>query len=73
LLRNRSALGVLQKIASETGKTVAQVALNWCIAKPSVIAIPKTDKIDRVVEACGASGWKLSQSQIAALEKAFLA
>lgn len=71
LLRNRSALGVLQKIASETGKTVAQVALNWCISKPGVIAIPKTDKVERVVECCAASGWKLSQSQIAALEKAF--
>jgi diketogulonate reductase-like aldo/keto reductase len=73
LLRNRSALGVLQKIASDTGKTMAQVALNWCISKPGVIAIPKTDKVERVVECCGASGWRLSQTQIAALEKAFAA
>jgi diketogulonate reductase-like aldo/keto reductase len=71
LLRNRHALGVLQKIAAENGKTMAQVALNWCIAKPGVIAIPKTDKVERVVECCGASGWKLSQAQIAALDRAF--
>jgi myo-inositol catabolism protein IolS len=71
LLRNRHALGVLQKIAAEKGKTMAQVALNWCIAKPGVIAIPKTDKVERAVECCGASGWKLSPSQIAILEKAF--
>jgi diketogulonate reductase-like aldo/keto reductase len=71
LLRNRSALQVLQRIAAETGKTMAQVALNWCIVKPGVIAIPKTDKVERVVEACDASGWKLSREQIAALERAF--
>ncbi len=71
LLKNRRALAALQQIASETGKTMAQVALNWCVAKPGVIAIPKSDKVERVVEMCGASGWKLSQSQIAALEKAF--
>ncbi|HEY3306809.1 MAG TPA: aldo/keto reductase [Candidatus Binatia bacterium] len=70
-LRHRHALGALEKIAAESGKTMAQVALNWCIAKPGVIAIPKTDKVERVVEACGASGWKLSQTQLAALERAF--
>ena len=71
LLRNRSALQTLQRITAETGKTMAQVALNWCIVKPGVIAIPKTDKVERVVEACAASGWKLSPQQIAALERAF--
>lgn len=71
LLRNRRALGALEKIAAETGKTMAQAALNWCIAKPGVVAIPKTDRVERVEELCGASGWKLSPPQIAALEKAF--
>jgi diketogulonate reductase-like aldo/keto reductase len=71
LIKNRSALATLQRIAAETGKTMAQVALNWCIAKPGVIAIPKTDKVERVVEMCDASGWRLSPAQIAALEKAF--
>jgi diketogulonate reductase-like aldo/keto reductase len=71
LLRNRAALQTLQRVASESGKTVAQVALNWCVVKPGVIAIPKTDRVERVVEACGASGWKLSPQQTAALERAF--
>ena len=71
LLKHRSALAVLQQIASETGKTMTQVALNWCIAKPGVIAIPKTDRVERVVEMCGAAGWKLSPPQLTALEKAF--
>jgi diketogulonate reductase-like aldo/keto reductase len=71
LLRNRHTLGVAQEIAADSGKTIAQVALNWCIAKPGVVAIPKTDRVERVEELCGASGWKLSREQVAALEKAF--
>ena len=70
-LKNRRALGVHKEIASETGKTMAQVALNWCIFKPNVIAIPKSDKVERVVENCQASGWRLSAQQMEALDEAF--
>ncbi len=64
-------MGVLQEIANETGKTMAQVALNWCNAKPNVISIPKSDNVDRVVENCHASGWRLSAEQMTTLNKAF--
>ncbi len=71
VLRNRAALNVLQKVAWEIGKTVAQVALNWCISKPNVIAIPKSDKVERVVENCQASGWRLTPKQVETLDRAF--
>ena len=71
LFRNRGSLKVLERIARETGKTRAQVALNWCIAKPNVIAIPKSDSSERTEENCGASGWKLSGEQLKALDEAF--
>lgn len=71
LFKQRAARAVLERIARETGRTTAQVALNWCIAKPNVIAIPKTDKVERVIEDCGASGWQLSREQLAALDRAF--
>lgn len=71
LLHRRSALNVLQNVAWQTGKTMAQVALNWCISKPNVIAIPKSDRTERVVENCQASGWRLSPDQITALNRAF--
>ncbi len=71
LLRHRAAMNVLERIARETGKTMAQVALNWCIAKPKVIAIPKSNRLQRVVENCQASGWRLSPGQMEALNKAF--
>jgi diketogulonate reductase-like aldo/keto reductase len=71
LLKNRGSMKVLQGVANETGRTMAQVALNWCIVKPNVIAIPKSDSLERTVENCGASGWKLSEEQVHALEEAF--
>jgi len=61
--------GVLTRIAAETAKTEAQIALNWCIAKDGVIAITKSNSVDRVAEACRASGWRLSGDQLAMLDK----
>jgi diketogulonate reductase-like aldo/keto reductase len=54
---------LLGQIATELGKTRAQVALNWCVSHPSVIAIFKAETIDHVRENCGASGWALSEEQ----------
>jgi diketogulonate reductase-like aldo/keto reductase len=55
----------------EVQKTMAQVALNWCTARPNVIAIPKSNSLARTIENCHASGWRLSQSQIRLLDEAF--
>lgn len=71
LFKRRAALRVLHQIASETGKTMAQVALNWCICKADVIAIPKTDTTNRIIENVGASGWRLSSEHLQALDGAF--
>lgn len=71
VLRHRAAMKVLQRIALESGKSLAQVALNWCVSKANVIAIPKSDKTERVVENCQASGWRLSPRQVEALNRAF--
>jgi diketogulonate reductase-like aldo/keto reductase len=66
--RRKRALGV---IAEEVNKGVGQVALNWCTAHSNVIAIPKSNSVDRTVENCLASGWRLSPGQIKALNAAF--
>ena len=62
---------VLEQIATETQKTLAQVALNWCTAHPYVIAIPKSNSVERTVENCQASGWRLSPAQMQMLDQAF--
>ena len=55
--------GVLAEIAKSTGKTAAQVALNWCIRQDRVVVIPKSHSINHVRENCGASGWQLTPEQ----------
>lgn len=62
---------VLEEIAGETGKTMAQVALNWCTSWKNVIAIPKSDTVTRTIENCGASGWRLTPGQKKRLDSAF--
>ena len=60
--------GVLARTAAAAGKTEAQVALNWLIAKPNVVAIPKASSVAHAVDNCGASGWRLAPAQYEALE-----
>ena len=62
---------VEEQVAEETGKTPAQVALNWCLSHPNVIVIPKTNSVERTVENCEASGWSLTSEQVATLDAAF--
>jgi diketogulonate reductase-like aldo/keto reductase len=62
--------GVLKKVADESGKTEAQVALSWCTCKEGVIAIPKSSSVQRTEENCGASGWRLSDEHLRLLDEA---
>ena len=62
---------ILEKVAQEVGKTPAQVALNWCLSRPSVIVIPKSNSVARTVENCGASGWSLTPVQVALLDETY--
>lgn len=69
-LRSRPKLAsVLDSICTATGKTRAQVLLNWCVRHPSVVTIPQTNKVGRVDENCAASGWRLTQEQYDALSE----
>lgn len=68
-LRRNDPGGVLGKVAAASGKTEAQVALNWCTAKEGVIALTKSDSPARVVEACAASSWRLSPEHLRMLDE----
>ncbi len=63
--------GVLARVARETGKSEAQVALNWCLCHDNVVVIPKSSNVERAVENCGSSGWRLEKEQFDSLSKAF--
>jgi len=59
----------LGRVSAGTGRTRAQVALNWCICHKPVVAIFKADKAEHVRENCGALGWRLEPGEMAALDR----
>ena len=61
--------GIIKKISHETDKTAAQIVLNWCTRRNGVMVIPKSNRVERVEENCGASGWRLSSAHIEALDQ----
>jgi diketogulonate reductase-like aldo/keto reductase len=63
--------GVLEEIGKKYGKTPYQVALNWLIAQPNVVAIPKTTHLEHLDENLGALGWNLDQDDLERLSKDF--
>ncbi len=56
--------GLVREISLKTGKTPIQVALNYLISRPSVIAIPKTETMKHLNEIFGALGWRLEEEYI---------
>ncbi len=66
-----SVVDVLDEVAKETGKTVAQVALNWLLQRPSVTNIVVGARNEaQLVENLGAVGWSLTTAQMAKLDMA---
>lgn len=70
-LTGRKSHEALEAVSRATGKTPAQVALNWCTSKEGVMAIPKSNSVQRTEENCAASGWRLSEGHMTLLEEAF--
>jgi diketogulonate reductase-like aldo/keto reductase len=68
-LKEADPEGVLTQVARISGRTEAQVALNWLIAKDNVVAIPKASTVPHALEDCEASGWRLSPEQYALLAR----
>ena len=61
----------LDALAKETGKTIAQIALNWLLQRPSVATlIIGARNEEQLRQNIGATGWKLSSAQIAKLDAA---
>ncbi|MBK7747318.1 MAG: aldo/keto reductase [Candidatus Obscuribacter sp.] len=62
---------VLQEVASETGKSVPQIALNWLLTRPTVSnVVIGARNIEQLKQNLGAIGWQLSAAQIARLDQA---
>lgn len=67
---NTRLVETMASVCAETGRTAAQVLLNWTLRSPVVITIPKTNTLSRVDENCAAAGWRLTDAQWQALTDA---
>ncbi len=67
--RSSGALEALAEIGRNHGKSAGQVALNWLIGKGNVLAIPKSGSRAHVEENMGSAGWRLSESEVAAVDR----
>ena len=61
----------LDAVANETGKTVAQIALNWVLQRPTVsTVIVGARNEEQLKQNLGAVGWTLTSDQIGRLDAA---
>ena len=61
----------IDEVAKETGKTVAQIALNWLLRRPTVSTlIVGARNEEQLKQNLGAIGWELTKEQIAKLDAA---
>jgi aryl-alcohol dehydrogenase-like predicted oxidoreductase len=76
-LYNRQLLARLQPLvdllgrtgAAHDGKSPSQVALNWLICK-GALPIPGATKVGHMQENAGALGWRLTEDEVAGLDRA---
>ncbi|KAK9060846.1 hypothetical protein SSX86_018026 [Deinandra increscens subsp. villosa] len=59
----------LKEIGEKRGKSIPQVAINWCMCK-GTIPIPGVKSVKQAEENLGAVGWKLRPSELDELEYA---
>jgi aryl-alcohol dehydrogenase-like predicted oxidoreductase len=64
-------MAALDALAAETGRSVAQIALNWVLSRPSVATVIIGARNEaQLRENLGAVGWTLTPDQIARLDAA---
>ena len=69
--RNWAALDVVGRISEETGKSYAQISLNWLLRQNGVTApIIGARTLEQLEDNIGASGWKLTSEQVEELSEA---
>ena len=65
----RSLLDCLATVAKSRNKTMAQVAINWCISK-GTIPIPGAKNPEQAQQNLGAIGWQLDAGEVTELDRA---
>ena len=69
--RNWRTLDAVGEISEETGKSYAQISLNWLLRQEGVTApIIGARRTEQLEDNLGASGWELSEEQVGRLDQA---
>lgn len=68
-IRDCDPNGIVNHLAAELGKSEAQIVLNWCLCKESVVVIPGGNSLEHILENCTASNWRLSSEQVSLLDE----
>jgi len=61
----------LNRIAEEKGKSTGQIALNWLIKDPSVMAIPGVKSLRQAEENAGAGDFRLDERELRLIEEVY--
>jgi diketogulonate reductase-like aldo/keto reductase len=67
-LRAGDPENVLEQLAERKSKTIAQIAIDWCLAKPGLVTIPKANSPEHVRENCAALDAPLSSEDLHLLD-----
>lgn len=68
---NKELFSVLKKLAEDKNAALSQISMAWMLCKkPWIVPIPGTRKTERMKENAGAADIILSESEVAALDKA---
>ena len=66
-----NVIDAMDKAAAETGKSIAQIALNWLLQRPTVSSvIVGARNEEQLRQNLGAVGWNLTPGQVAKLDAA---
>lgn len=68
--RGEQLLSIIRKIAEDHQVTMAQIALNWVIKNPSVIAIPGAKNVAQLEGNVGSTEFELTNDEIDRIKKA---
>ena len=62
-------LRIIKELSRKYNKTPIQIALNYLISHSRVIAIPKAEKMEHLIEIIGSMGWRLSLEDLLYIEE----
>jgi len=69
--KNLDFVDRLREVATDAGKTVAQVVINWTIHQPGItVALCGAKRPEQIEETAGGAGWRLTNTQLAAIDEA---